>query len=490
MIRSTFDPSRRRLLTALGCGAAGLGMIPLISGRRAHAAPGDGKFLFVIGAQGGASIADSFLPVASSEVSAEAAETRIVYPDEFVSTVGGLRCVRNVSPLVNDLFNTDYDLTTFLQNHGDDTLVMTMAHSSVNHVVAQKRSIDGNGIDGGRTIQEAVAGLAGPDVVLPNCNMARGGFSEQGAADIDPRFRAEVIADPTLFALATHGHAGVIDASNAADIARARAARADLEAASAFGAAHAGSARRNRYIELRDQLVPTLEAQDVISKLMLFEDGVDAPLSELGLSSSPELDTLRGAFPNLVDDNFEAQAALAFLLARYGLSNVVSIGLSLTPEVLPGGKLVDTPLAFDFSHTSHVTAQNTSWGRMMKTVDALIDLLKAQPHGDGSMWDSSVVYVATDFGRDKVRPPGQSIEQAFGTGHHLNNGSVLISPLLKGGRVFGDIDPETGLTFGFDPLTGEADPGREMTEGDVYSLIAEVMGVSFPGQKDLSALIR
>lgn len=489
MFRSKFDPSRRRLLSAVGCGAASLGMIPLLRNRRAHAAPGDGKFLFVIGASGGASISDAFLPVAASEVSAEVANVRNVYPDEFVNTVGGLRCVTNVSPLVSDLFFTDYDLTTFLQNHGDDTLVMTLDHSSVNHVVAQKRSIDGNGVNGGMTIQEAVASLAGGDVVLPNCNMARGGFAENGNAIVDPRFRAEVIADPTLFALATHGHAGVVDAANAEDIARARAARAELEAVSAFGERHAGSERRNRYIELRDQLVPSLEAQDLISKLMLFEDGVDAPLSDLGLSSSPELATLQAAFPDLVDDHFEAQAALGFLLARYGLSNVVSIGLSFTPEILPGGKIVDTPLAFDYSHTNHVSAQNTSWGRMMKSVDALIDLLKSESHGNGTMWDSSLIYIATDFGRDKVHPAGQGLD-GFGTGHHLNNGVVLISPLLKGGQVFGGINPETGLTFGFDPLTGEAAPEREMTEGDVYSLIADVMGVSFPGQSDLSALIR
>jgi len=44
------------------------------------------------------------------------------------------------------------------------------------------------------------------------------------------------------------------------------------------------------------------------------------------------------------------------------------------------------------------------------------------------LWDRSLIYVATDCGREKARPSGAS---SWGTGHHLNNGSVLISPLLR-----------------------------------------------------------
>ena len=53
--------------------------------------------------------------------------------------------------------------------------------------------------------------------------------------------------------------------------------------------------------------------------------------------------------------------------------------------------------------------------------------------------------------------------EQFGTGHDLNDGALIISPLANGGRLLGGIDAETGTTYGFDPATGTPDRGRQMT---------------------------
>jgi uncharacterized protein (DUF1501 family) len=125
---------------------------------------------------------------------------------------------------------------------------------------------------------------------------------------------------------------------------------------------------------------------------------------------------------------------------------------------------------------------------MLAAIDGLIDLLKAEPDGEGgTLWDRSLVYIATDFGREKVRPANAD---EFGTGHHLNNGVVMVSPLLKGGRVYGGVDPTTCLTYGFDPVTGDPAPGTLMREGDVYAVIAGAMGVDYVGRREFPSIVR
>ena len=98
-----------------------------------------------------------------------------------------------------------------------------------------------------------------------------------------------------------------------------------------------------------------------------------------------------------------------------------------------------------------------------------------------------MIYVATEFGRDKKRPAGNPI---WGTSHHLNNGSVMFSPLLKGNAVYGGVDPKTGVTYGFDPMTGLPDPQRKFFEGDVYSIIAQALGLDFPGRRSFDGVVR
>jgi uncharacterized protein (DUF1501 family) len=130
------------------------------------------------------------------------------------------------------------------------------------------------------------------------------------------------------------------------------------------------------------------------------------------------------------------------------------------------------------------------WSRVLGVADRLIGLLKSEEWGNGqSLWDRTMIYVANDFGRSKNRPQGA---EQFGTGHDLNDGALIISPLANGGRLLGGIDPDTGITYGFDPLTGAPDRGRQMTEAEIYAGMAQSLGVSLDGVTlpDLRAMRR
>ena len=222
---------------------------------------------------------------------------------------------------------------------------------------------------------------------------------------------------------------------------------------------------------------------------MLFPDSAAMPLGAYGLQSSALGDKVRSVFPNYDFDPLEAQAALAFLLLRYGVSVTVTLGpgggavfkkgVTLTSDGLAEGDIVNTPISFDFSHQASREVQALMWDRVLKTADRLITLLKSEEYADGkSYWDHSMIYVATEFGRTRKRPPGA---MTYGTGHELNNGSLIISPLVNGGKVLGGVDPDTILTYGFDPQTGAPQKGRTMTEQEIYSGIIQALGVPTPG---------
>lgn len=496
-LRTAF--SRRSLLRA-GAIATGAALLPsaLTVARRAEAGPEPGpsdRLLFVIAAYGGASIIDGFLPIAATETTAANAPA---YPDDLVVQPPGsrIRTVKNiVGTQLADPFGTEYELSDFVKRHGEDLVVLAHECTSVNHLVAEHRSVTGNGIQGGRTLMEAMAMVYGRGLPLPNCGLARAGFLYPGTdASVPASARAEMVMDPLMLALNTHGSRGIRGAPSRELIDRARKVRGDLEAASPRAARLQGSSLLQRYRERRDGAALSLEAADLVTKLMLLQPDQDNPLSEYDLALSPDAGLLLQHLPNLArGDAFEAQAAVAFLLARYGVSCALTLGVSEVPSFLPGGQVIDTPLSFDFAHTSHLTTQQVMWGRTMKVVDGLITLLKSQDHlGDpalGKMWDRSLIYIATDFGRTKERPAG-GVNFDFGTGHDLNNGSVLISPLLNGNRVFGGVDPDTGLSYGFDPAAGAPVKGAVMREGHVYSAICQALGIDFAERIDMSAVVR
>lgn len=477
-------PTRRELLA----GALAAAALP----RAAVAQAAPRKYLFVIGAMGGASIIDSFLPVSTS---AHANGSKLTtFADSLIEQPNGsnLRCVANLGTELAGppAYVADFTQRTFLERHGADVAVMTVESTSVNHVIAQQRAMNGGGINRGRTILEAAGLVHGQGLPLPVCNLMNGGYVQPGTdGGLPVQGRQAVVQDPTTFAFGTHGFRGLPMGADAAKVAKARAVRERLESRSAFGRTFGGADTQKRWLELRAQ-GDAVEASNLASKLMLLDD---PRLAQVGLSATPELARLRQHFPELAGDTFQQQAALAFLLVTSGASAAVGFALTNAVKTVNDGgqtKIVNANLAFDASHYNHRVAQHTMWSRLLRTTDGLIRLLKTtqDPSRPGSsFWANSLVYLATDFGREKERPAANAL--AFGTGHHLNNGVVLVSPLVKGNRVYGGVDPATCLTHGFDRITGAPAPGTVMSEGDVYAAISGALGVDYAGRTSIPALV-
>jgi uncharacterized protein (DUF1501 family) len=154
-------------------------------------------------------------------------------------------------------------------------------------------------------------------------------------------------------------------------------------------------------------------------------------------------------------------------------------GVSLGMGGLGEDGILNTPISFDFSHSANREVQALMWNRQLKIADRLIRLLQSEEFGNGqSYWDRSMIYFATEFGRTRKRPDNA---MTFGTGHDLNNGYLVVSPLANGGRVLGGVDPDTLMTYGFDPQTGRPQPGRNMTEPEIYSGLAHALGIDTAG---------
>lgn len=449
------------------------------------------RYLFAICANGGADIRDAFMPLSSTD----AAATVRSRPAADIKTVGNLRCIERVTP---ERFYVGAGTAAtqngpvqrrFLENHGADVAVLTVTGTSVNHQVAAQRWLSGAGrVMRGRTLLESHAlKYATPSMPLPAVNMAISGYAQDGKDLALPAFaRAESVANALLFGMATHPSKGVTPATRGerqeAWLRRARAVREQLDAASPFVARHSRSHMLDAFRRNRTQTVPLMEELDLITKLLMVGNESGVPLDTYGLiPESATLEKLSTAgFSNLVADPFMAQAALAYLLAKSGASCAVAISAPNAPMAGPGYPgfgftLKHTPIAFDFSHTDHEATQLAMWDRTLLMADGLITLLKATPvEGGGTMWDRSLVYIPTEFGRTITRPAG---EDEFGTGHELNNGVVVASPLIQGNRVYGTVDPATGLTSGVDD-DGEAstDPVHVRQEHHVAATIGRALG--------------
>lgn len=509
-LRNTGRLSRRELLKALSMCAAGSATLgPLLSGCRSSlegpesleqrgrlTARLDGKprFLIVVGAVGGASIIDSMLAVRASEAGEQASRLN-TFADANVQAVPGspFRAVKvEASQLGSIPMRVKTDQLDFVRKYKDSMLVATSVGTSVNHVIAQKRSLTGNAAWRGRTLQECVALQYGAGFPLPNVNMASSGFSERGTDSALPAHcYAEVVSNASFWPLGLDGLKGIKDAPSRDVVERARSTRDALDARSVFGATFKDAAALRLWNEQRTTGQSALEAKDLINRLNLLPDQPpQVPLSEYGLSSSPDAVRLRTVFPDFMTDPIQGQAALAFLL----LKNRVSVTVTLSPSfnvALGARGITNPPLAFDFSHNDHRAVQAFMWSRLMDTLDKLITLLKAEPFETGgeSLWDRSLIYMATDFGRTRQRL-GTDV---FGTGHDLNNGFMLLSPMLRGNTVLGGVDPLTTLTYGWDARTGAPEPGKTSSnEPDVFSGILTALGVdtSGSGLPDASAFVR
>jgi hypothetical protein len=500
MTRKSASFSRRSLLKGGAAGAASLLLGPQLPLRALgqgvdlqSVAPKDRKLLFIFCAHGGAGIIDSFLPVLESEVGDQAiADTLDVYPEALVGSVPGspFRYTKNLAAADYVFMKPPPAMSDVLQHHSKDMAIFCHGVSSVNHNVAQARSLTGAGCNEGRTLMEAMAARYGGGMPLPNCNMAMDGFIEHGAdARVPPRARHEVVTAPLFFATGTHGYRGIPGLPRAGSIQRARLVRERLDRETVFARTFGRSPVIMRYLEQRRFGVEELEKADLIEKLLLLDPA--AIKKGVGLSPAAVAAELYKRFPTITEHDVQAQLGLGFLLAYHGVSTSVTLGFRSDPVITKADGVVTAPIAFDYSHSGHRSAQSVMWGNLAALLDTFISLLKQYDYmGDpslGKMWDRSLIYVATDFGRSKTRP---SAAAAWGSGHDQNNGSLLISPLIKGNRVYGGVDPRTCLTYGFNRTTGEPDRGVEFEEAALYGAIAHVLDIDFPGREDCPALLR
>lgn len=527
--------SRRSFLKAGGASVAALSSMGLRSRRaRAAASPNiANKLLFVFTATGGANIVDSFMAVRESECSSQGiADQLIVYPDAMVKTFPGtaIRALDTPDSYRGFLGSTGipFNQSTFVQNHAAHMAVMSLQNTSVNHFVGQERSMNGQGVNGGRTIAEHIAEVHGQSLSLPYINMAGGGYVSGGTDPTLAKYaRAETIGQAPYFALGTDGMRGMRGAPGAQTpgkpasagaeleagkklLARAREVRNQLDDTSAFYKTFQCSPLLSDYRVQREVKALQLEEMDLFSKLFMFgSSDLTVDFNEYGLLENAEALAARDvvtAWPNdpnrkmdILTDPQVGQVLLSYLAAKEGLTAASVFGPNLSTQ-LP---IIDQqpPLVFDYCHTSHVAGQAVGWSRVLDLVDKLTYLLQTTDTLDGgTMWDRSMIYIATDFGRDKLRttpgaplhsvdPDGNGPLQAapVNTSHHLNNGAVVLSPLVKPG-LYGDVNKDNLLTYGFNRNSGLADPAETIRVGDVYSVIADALDAPFNGIVDIPAL--
>jgi hypothetical protein len=483
--------NRRQLLKAISiCTAGGAGGLATMLRERRGFAQSEKKprFLIVIAGAGGCSLIDSFLAIRQSEAGAAAPNINC-FPDSEVKTIAGTD-IRAVDMSRSGIGQIPIPFTAnqsnFVRKYKDDLMVVTQTGTSVNHTIAQKRSLTGNEAWMGRTVQEAVALEYGASFPLPNVNMSVDGYIQHGTDRTIPSYCFnEPVANAALWPLSLDGKKGIKNLPSNQRIEIARRLRDEkLDPESRFYRTFKRSDRLDLWMQQRGSQ-KSLEALDLITKLNIYPNlPPQIPLEEYGLGESPDGALVRQTFPDFQQDPFEAQAALAFLLIK----NRISVTVTLSPSFnvlldLQGfpPRVLNPPLAFDFSHNAHRSAQAVMWNRILSVADRLIDLLKSVEFEAGqSYWDRSMIYFATEFGRSKTRPANA---EDFGTSHHLNNGFAIVSPSANGNRVLGGVDKTTGLTYGFDPEdpTGVPTPNRNMEEKEIYSGILHALGIDTSG---------
>lgn len=486
----TSNWSRRNFLCTSAAGIGGAMLAPHLANAAARTPPAaDPKFLIVLCASGGASLVDSFMVTPESR-SANAATVN-AYPDSMVQKIDGTPFTaidmdaKAVGAIPAPFSGNE---SNFVKKHHDDMMVVTMTGTSVNHGIAEYRSINGNAAFRGRTLQEAVAYQYGGRHPIPNVHLINGvAFTDRGTDSTLPDYAfGERVPAPNLWPLSLDGYKGIKDAPKRDLFEAARQFRnGTLDPNSQFAHLFTNSQRLDQWEQMRGDPLKNIEKSDLISKLMFYPDSPEMPLSQFGLSSSQLSEKVRDAFPKYQSDPLEAQAAMAFLLIRYGIAVTVTLGPDLNGLLANGatlgggslaeGDLINPPVGFDFSHQALRQTQAMMWNRTLSIADRLITLLKSEEYKDGqSYWDRTMIYCATEFGRTRNRPNNA---MTFGAGHHLNNGFLVISPLVNGNTIQGGVDPDTTLTYGFDPATGAPDPHRNMTEGHVYAGLAQALEI-------------
>jgi len=448
---------------------------------------GQPPLLFTFCANGGASIVDAFLPARRNSSNRDLN----AYEDSMLDSIdeSPIRCVKNIPYAIQLPVGPDLIMKNFLRRHYRDMLVVTQQGTSVNHLIGAQRSLNGNGINSGRTLAEAYAARYGQHFLLPNINMAIGGYVESGSdATLPVMARQEVVADASLFAFSIHGYLGMKDQVDSDLVAAARQVRDRLENQASSPFLFRQSQTVQNFLQLRQQM-SALESSNLFELLLLIDQARLGRSNNLRLPKNQFIEKILAVFPDVFTNPFHAKISLSYLLARYGISGAITMSMSdniLFNSDSPPTRIVNLPLGFDWSHTDHRGAQNTMWRALLEGIDGLIRLLQSDSGQDGgegaSLWDRSLVYVATEFGRTR------RLER--GSGHDLNNGNLLLSPRLQGNQILGGINSYNLATYGFDPITGEERPGVTMDEGDTYSLICEALEIDFPARRSFPAAIR
>ena len=438
------------------------------------------KFIIVIGCSGGASILDSVLAMSESEVKAAGGtpSTLNCFPDQLVQKISGspfraLDLDTKIATLGNQAVKGQQ--SGFVKKHAQDMMVVQIENTSVNHGVAQHRSINGNDAWSGRTLMDCVAETYGQGMAIPNMNMGSGGFAMPGTDKKLSEYATQIpVTSPLYFPFSLHSNKGLAESVDPELLAKARSLRhINLEQSSNFYQTFRDNTAIKRWLNNRENSLAQYESMNLINKLHFVEG------SAQGLTKNPESDKLTQLFPNYRFDRLEAEAILGYLSITSGVSCAVTLGPSFQAVVGQSGlgDIINPPIAFDFSHNDHRAVQAMMWTRVMGVVDKLITLLKAKEFDSEtgeSYWDRTLIYFATDFGRDKIRASGS---ESFGTGHHLNNANLVISPMVKGNTFLGGLDYKTGLTCGFDKNSGAVAPGTFMREDIMFSGILQAMDI-------------
>jgi hypothetical protein len=302
--------SRRSLLRQLaaftGVGAGASLLRPKALAKEADKT----RFLIVLSASGGGSIIDGPLCIRASESATP--DTLNTFPDEVVTTWSDSP-FRAADFSDNALGPIPAGFTVrpseILGVRRKNLMVATLTGTSVNHQIAQRRSITGNEAWKGRTLQEIVAWQFGKAAPVPNVHLLAGtGYNDNGTDDAVPAAaRRQIVADPRTWPLSLDGSKGVDGGLSPKVLDAVRKNRNEsFEPATRFAQIFRDSPRLQEWAELRGSRQEKIEALDLITRLMITPNSADFPLSDYGLATSPSADAVRAVFPDFATDPLQA----------------------------------------------------------------------------------------------------------------------------------------------------------------------------------------
>jgi hypothetical protein len=511
-IPRAFEVSRRGVAQSMLAAALGgyftSRKMGLLSGK-ANASTPEARFFVCITLAGGASMFDSFMAKTNEEVANTGGdpsalncfdtndlETGIsvrgpLKDGEIVES--RLRAVKMENITIPELGNINPDTSQqqiFLDKNYENMAIFPNLATSVNHGIGQHRSITGNDAWNGRTLQECAAMHYGSTQPLANLMFADGGFSRGGIDASVPEYAKQVVvSDALYFAFGLSGYLGLTKAPMKTSIDLARRWRnTSVDVKSNFFKTFKNSPTLSRWLTQRNEIIDRFEGQELAKRLFFLD-------SKTPLKASPEAINVRSVFNDYAVDPLDAQAIAGYLSLTSNSSTAITLGPSFAAAVKPVEEgvspltgFINTPIGFDLSHQNHRGTQAMQWNRALRVAGKLIELLKGTPFASSgkSYWEHTVMYFATDFGRDRIRPTDA---QSWGTGHHVENASLIVSPLLRGNSIFGgakiDQDSRDFKLYGFNRQTGATDENENIaTEKEIFTALLTLLDVDLQGMPE------